>query len=202
MKLPVRQLSTRARSGSATLPGLLVASTILLIVVGAVVSTHAFGMRMMRVIQANQGADEPTHRELRRMEVELRSARHVVLGSGDERSFEELPANVVQAANALQVRPADDTNQFVRYFHDSRDGCFKRFECGDARPKTIADGIADANVFTVEDHGGTVLTNVPGNRVIGVRLRFSRIAATGAEVGKGKYFDAYEVKTKIAVNAW
>jgi hypothetical protein len=184
------------------MPALLVSVAIFLIVIAGILSAHLFGIRMMQVVEANHGMDQTTQAALRRLDAELRSAAAVRVGTGDEWRFQELDSDTLQAGNALEIRPKDSPEQVIRYFHDRREKTLIRTEPGNPKPQTIARHVVNPEVFTVEDHTGTILSNAPTRHIVGVRLSFSEINSTGTEVGRGKHFESYEVNSKVTVNKW
>ncbi len=189
-------------SGSANLPALLVASTILLIAVGGAVSTHMFGLRMMRVVDANRGADKPTLVAVQNLESEIRTAKQVQVGSGSGSQFSQIGEDAAQVGNALQIYPTDDSRVFIRYYRDDKSQSLNRIASGERTPISVIANVSNSDVFGIEDHTGKVLTNVPSSIIIRTRLNFSKIATTGTDVGTGKPYNSYEIKSQIAFSSW
>jgi hypothetical protein len=199
---PVRRARSAGCDGSANLPALLIGASILLVVVGAALSTHIFGVKMMHVVEAGRGLDDSTRQAIQKLEEDIRSAKDVQVGNGDAGKFTPVDSDSPQKGSALQIYPTNNTSQFVRYYRNSSDSTLNRIATGDRSPVQVAANILNAEIFTLEDHTGTVLTNQPNSRVVHTRLNFSKTATTGSAVGAGKGFDSFEINSRIAFSLW
>jgi len=201
-RLPIRPGGSVGCRGSANLPALLIGASILLVVVGAALSTHVFGLRMMHVVEANRGLDEATRVAIQKLEAEIRSAKDVQVGTGDAYQFKPCDPNGLQSGDALQIYPTNDVRQFIRYYRSASDRSLSRLASGERTPTLVVGNVANAAVFTLENHSGVVLTNLPANRIVHTRLSLSKTASTGSDIGPGKGFDSFEINSKIAFKMW
>jgi hypothetical protein len=72
---------------------------------------------------------------------------------------------------------------------------------GARTPTVIAHALRNSLVFSAEHFGGTILTNPENQCVIGVNLQFNQLQFPFIDIGPGKYYDAYELQTRIARRA-
>lgn len=174
----------------------MVATSIFLIVVGGVLASHLFGMRMLAPTAARQKASDESRKLLNVMANEIRSARTVKLGTGTASSFTENPSNFKQVGNAVQLWPTTNTNIFIRYFRDSG-RTLRRTTNNSTTSTAIATGIASYYPFSYEDFSGNMLFTPQVNAIVAVQLQYAEIGADGQPVGSGRYFNYYSWKTRI-----
>jgi prepilin-type N-terminal cleavage/methylation domain-containing protein len=180
-----------------TIPELLIAMTIFVLVVGAVVAANFFGFRMIGVTQPKLGASTKTRATVSQMIADISSAKILRIGTGDSSSFTPVGFGQARQGDAIQLHPSTDTNVFVRYFRDTTNRLTRLFSTnGVATTSTIASAVT-TNVFTAEDITGAPLTNDYNNMVIGVLLQFYELNGTGTPVGSNKYFKSYQVQTRV-----
>jgi hypothetical protein len=175
----------------------MVATSVFLLVVGGVISSHLFGMRMMEPTTARQRAADESRKLLNTLANDIRSARTVRLGSGSSSSFTEVGMNALQRANAIQIYPTTNTTIYLRYFRDSATKTLRRVTNGTTISVPIVSGVTTTYPFTFEDFRGTILTNDQMNSVVGLALQYSEVGSGGQPVGSGKYFESYSWKTHI-----
>lgn len=185
------------RTAAFTISELMVATAILLLVVGGVISSHLFGMRMMEPTNARQRAADESRKLLNTLANDIRSARTVRLGSGSATAFTEVGMNALQSANAIQVYPTTNTAIYLRYFRDSATKSLRRVTNGTTTSTLVVSGVNTTYPFTFEDFSGNVLTNDQMNSVVGLSLQFSEVGSGGQPVGSGRYFQSYSWKTHI-----
>jgi len=202
MKLPrhihFRQQARRQlQSPGYTLTEVMVTMAVICLIMASVMSCHLFGMRLFEASKAKLGASDEARIAIGSMITEIRAAKLVRVGNGSVAGFVENAPNQAQAGNAIQIYPANDTNQFIRYFHDSQDRKLKRTTNGWGDSHVIASSISNHVVFAAEDFSGTILTNNENNRVIGVSLQFYQLQYPSVPIGPGNLYDFYQLRTKI-----
>ena len=201
---PAGAMSAPARAAGArafTLPEVLIAMSIATLVLGAVMGSHLFGLRMFELTRAKLGASDDARRALNLMIGEIRAAKVVRIGQGDQTAFAEIPPNTPQAGNAIQVYGSTNTNSFVRYFYLPADRSLRRLASGSAQPTVVAGSVSNQTVFTSEDFSGRILTNNENNRVIGLALQFYQLQYPAVAIGPGNHFDSYQLRTRITRRA-
>ncbi|HIG27964.1 MAG TPA: hypothetical protein EYQ50_09260 [Verrucomicrobiales bacterium] len=185
------------RMRAFTLSELIIASTVFLLVLLGLVSSHLFGMRLFQTTQMKLGVQQEARTVLIQLSEEIKSSRRVRIGRGDFFSFLPSLSGEPQIGNAIQIYPSQDTNDFIRYFRDPTDQNLKRLSSSGTGPDIIARAITNEFVFSAEDHLGNILTNNRNNRVVGMELNFYQLQNPTLNLGPGQLFDEYRWTTRI-----
>lgn len=174
-----------------TLPEVMVAMTLFLMVLAAVVTSNLFGVRMLEVTQPKLDAEVQARRLVARLVEEVRSVSNARVGMGDESTFSPFASGVLRSGNALQLW---ETNAavFVRYYRDAASEQLMRVTNG-GWPEVIIGGVTNEQVFTAEDFEGVTQTEDPEAVVIGVTLHFGSVGR-GATVGPDHLIKGYELR--------
>ena len=198
-KLP--QLPPTPSTGRAqlafTITEMMISLSLLGLVLGGVITSHLFGLRMYEISKVKLGASDEARKAISLMISEIRSAKIIALGDGSLSTFSEVPMNTLQQGTAIQINSSTNTNFFIRYFWDVTDNKLKRTTNGSSAVSIVADYITNNLVFTSEDYTGTVLTNNQNNRVIGLTLQFYQLQYPVVRIGPGNLYDFYQLRTKI-----
>lgn len=192
---------TRPRAAAYSLPEFMVAMTIMLLFMAAILTSHLFGLRLFELVKAKLGASDEARSAISKLVSEIRSAKIVRIGSGSLTGFTEIPPNTSQIGNAVQIYATTNTSAFIRYYWDATDQKLKRTVNGATYVSVVANSISNQLVFTSEDHAGQVLTNNRNNRVIGLTLQFYQLQYPLVAIGPGQLFDYYQLRTKITRRA-
>jgi type II secretory pathway pseudopilin PulG len=190
---PSRRRSLRA----FTIAELMVTMTIVLLVMGGLLSAHFFGLRLFELTKAKLGASDEARAAISTLIQEIRSAKLLRIGDGSLATFTEVGVDSLQKGSAIQVYATSNTNLFVRYFWDAADKKLKRTTNGATYVSVVANSISNQLVFTSEDYTGKILTNNENNRVIGLTLQFYQLQYPAVSIGPGNYYDFYQLSTKI-----
>lgn len=180
-----------------TLPELLVTMTLFLIVMAAIISSHAFGLKMYELTKSKLGASDEARSAISKLMGEVRNGKVIRIGNGNLSSFTEVPIDTTQKGSAIQIYPTTSTNTFVRYFWDSSDRKVKRTTDGASSVQVVVNSVSNEFVFTAEDYRGNILTNNENNRVIGLTFQFYQLQYPIVAIGPGKLYDFYQLRTKI-----
>jgi prepilin-type N-terminal cleavage/methylation domain-containing protein len=183
----------RKRRGGFTLPEIMIAMTIFLLVVMGVLTTHIFGLKMATVNQTKLQATREAREALNRVRNDIRSGRIVYIGTGTDSSFTRIPVNNPQRGNAVLIHPTLNTNQFVLYYLDSSEDVLKR-RSSSGQIAVVANYITNSMPFQAEDYLGQVLTNDLNNRVVRMNLEFYQWEFP-------EEFDYYRLQTKVTRRA-
>ncbi|HKS37626.1 MAG TPA: hypothetical protein VJW76_10585 [Verrucomicrobiae bacterium] len=181
-----------------TLTEVLVASSVFLLAIGAVLLGNSFGMRMLAITQPKLAAGDQVRRTMNQLISDIRSAKFVRVGNGGLTSFTNVAVPNPKQGNAIELYATADTNVFVRFFRDAADQKLKRIISGTSNATTVASAISNNIVFRAEDHTGLVLTNDQHNLVIGITLQYYELASTNTPVGAGNYYKSFALETRIA----
>ncbi len=189
------------RTLAFTLPEALIAMSLFLVVMGGVVFSHIYGMRLFQLSRSKLGASDEARRAISKLVEEIRSAKIIRIGSGGLTNFATCGITDTQSGNAIQVYPTTNTTSFVRYYWDSVDNRLKRTTNGVSAVYVVANAISNQVVFTAENHLGQVLTNNNNNRVIGLTLQFYQLQYPTINIGPGGLYDFYQLRTRITRRA-
>ena len=180
MKLPVPSLNS-SRGGSPksvkgfTLPEILIALTVFMIVLAGILAANLFGLRMFQVNAAKLNATEWSRYTFGKITDEIRTCNTVSVGNMDTNgSFEGLLPGEVQQGSAIEIQPTTNSTTLIYYFVDSLDETFRRtvFTTNSANTTILADSVTNTVVFKAQDFTGQVLTNNQNNQVIHLTLEF------------------------------
>ena len=188
-----RPLPSRVRNTGFTLPEIMVAMTIFLLVVMGVLTTHIFGLKMAAVNQSKLLATQDAREALNHVRDDIRSGKIVYVGNGTESSFTRIPANRPQQGNSILIHQTLNTNRFVQYFLDPSDDALKRRNSG-GQIVVVANFITNLIPFRAENCLGQVLTNDQNNRVIRMNLEFYQWEFP-------EEYDYYGLQTKVTRRA-
>jgi hypothetical protein len=187
---------TTGRRGGFTLTELMVTLALTMVIVGAAVMAHLYGIHMFEFVRPKVVACDEARDTVSRLIEEIRSANEIKVGTGNLTNFVEAPLNTAQMGNAIRVFPTTNTTVFVTYFWDATDQTLKR--TADRRTAMIlARSVTNQFVFSARDFQGTLLSNADNNRVIDVELKFNQMQYPKAPPGKGNLYDFYQVRTRI-----
>lgn len=188
----------RAGQAGFTLVEIMVTCMIALVIVGALMSSYMYGMRMFSIVKPKLVTSDQARHTISKMIQEVRSAGTIQVGTGTETRFTAAPFNSPQAGNAIQIFPnVESTNMFIRYFRDDSDDTLRRITNVDTNSTVMAREVTNAVPFTAEDFLGKVLTNRQNNKVIGLHLEFSSLPYTTGKTGPGTLYDYYQLRTRI-----
>ena len=189
--------SSRAWQRAFTLPEMMCTMAIFSLVLAGLVASQLYGLRMCQVTNPKLDSSEQARDALNHLMGDIRSARLIRIGTGSLNSFAEFGLDQAQRGNAIQVYLSLNTNNYVRYYLDSRDNKLKRTTNGTSSIEVLANAVTNSQVFTSEDFAGNVLTNNHANRIIGLKLEFYQIQYPKMAVGPGRYYDYYQLHTRI-----
>jgi type II secretory pathway pseudopilin PulG len=155
-----------------TLPELLITSTLFLLLVGAILSAHLFGLKMAKITEAKLKASSSARDALGKMTDEIRNCSRLWVGNVTNGTFVALLDGVPQTGDALLIQPTTNTNNFIVYFINPSDGSFRRTTSDTGTTTILAQAVTNTMVFCAQDYLGHPLTNSQINRVIHVTLEF------------------------------
>lgn len=206
---PLAARRRRNASGNAlhqcsahTLPEVLIASAIMVMVMAGIVSSHLLGMRLFEITKAKLGASDDARTTISFMISEIRAAKDIRIGSiTGTTNFTEVALETPQTGSAIEIYPSTNHSIVVRYFIDSTDTKLKRVG-SNGKPTVIASSITNRMVFSSEDYTGAVLRSNINNRVISLTLQFYQLQYPTVSIGPGQLYDFYQLRTKITPRAF
>lgn len=186
------------RYAGFTLPEVMMASGLLVILLGATIGSHLFGMRIMERISAKSSASGDARKTIYTLHQEVSSAKNAAVGAGNASSFTAASMNSLQTGNALQIYPSTNTNVFIRYYLDTSTKTLWRRTESAGVGASVAGAIKNTNIFALEDYSGSVLSNSQSSAVVALDLQFSQVQNANFPVGPTNSYTGYQVRTKIA----
>ena len=193
--------SVGRRRRAFTLPEIMTAMAIFSLVVVAMVSIQIFGMRMYRISETKLAATANGRKALNQIRNDIRTAKIVTVGNGNQSGFTNISDNTAQIGNAIQVYPTTNLNNYARYYLDANANSLKRFNSLNQEVEVIAEYITNRLVFQAEDYRGNALTNHQNNRVIRILVEFYQWEYPVAYAGNGGMYDYYRLQTRATRRA-
>src|SRR5271170_3285274 len=141
------------RNRGFTLPEILIALTIFVLLIAGVISANLFGLRMFQVNQTKLNATEWSRRTFGEITDEIRSCNTVLIYNVDTNGiFTGLLPDETQQGNAIQIYPTTNTDSYTIYFANLSDQTFRRTEIAPGVTNTIilADSVTNVIIFTAE----------------------------------------------------
>jgi type II secretory pathway pseudopilin PulG len=163
------------RSGELafTLPELMVTVAILILLVGAMVSTNLFGLRMFQIEETKLNASDEAHKIVGVLMDEIHSCDSFQIGIVTNGTFTGLPLGAAQIGPALIVYPTTNTTNFIVYYVNAADQKFRRTTNARGSTKILAQSVTNVtDLFRAQDYQGNLLTNSQDNTVLHLKLEF------------------------------
>jgi type II secretory pathway pseudopilin PulG len=181
-----------------TLPELLIAMTVFILMLAGIVSANLFGLRMFQFNSTKLNATDWSRRTFGQITDEIRSCNSFsILNVDTNGNFTGLLDGEMQQGNALQIYPTTNTSSYTIYFVNLPDATFRRRATAPGGSKTfiLADSITNSMVFSAQDRSGNVLTNNQNNQMIHLMLEFYQ---TGRFMQRPDY---YKLETSVTRRA-
>jgi type II secretory pathway component PulJ len=203
MKPAFAQSGRKGRSRGFTLAEALVASTTLVMVIGAVMAANLWGMAMLQRSQVWLSSSDDARDTMGRLHEDVRTASTIYVGTGSLAGFTAAGATNIQAGNAMLLYGSTNTNSWVLYYYDSASNMLYRTNwngssAGDFRLATANPITNDNYIFTMQDYLGNVLSNATPYPVIAVYLSFTKLQNPQIEIAPGSPVDFYQINSRIA----
>jgi prepilin-type N-terminal cleavage/methylation domain-containing protein len=158
-----------------TLPEILVAMTVFLLVLMGIIYANVFGMTMFQITKTKLDARTWSRQTADKMVVQVHACNTVWVGNlTSEGVFATLLDGETQQGSGLLIYPTTSTNNFTIYFVNLPDETFRQTVATPSGTNTVilADSVTNAVAFSAQDFSGNVLTNNENNRVIHLTLEF------------------------------
>ena len=207
---PQSKTSRCLKSATAghTLIEAFMASFIMIIVIGALMSAHLMGMRQNQLVQSKCGASDSSRRALQQLPKDIRSAKMWNIGTlgGNGGTNFIADTNGIEQGTALQLCDTTNGSQFTVYFFDLTDaansnGRLMRSSITNWNPVVICSNLIDTLYFTAESYNGVPATNSLNSKsfknVIHVNLQFCQFQYPQTQVGSNGLYDYYKLEFKI-----
>jgi Tfp pilus assembly protein PilW len=184
-----------------TLVEVMVASAIMVFVLGGFMAMNIFALRYNGTMQLKLQACNDARNAINQVATDIRSAGLVRVGNGNASSFTETGFGQRQQGNAIQLYPSKlNTNNYIVYYCDVNDQLLNRAVSA-SNVVVLARAVTNSLVFTSENFRGQVLSNNFNNRVIGVFLQFQQAPSPGGTSQRGFLYDYYQIHTRVTRRA-
>jgi prepilin-type N-terminal cleavage/methylation domain-containing protein len=204
----------RARGAGFTLPEILIAMTIFVVLIGAVVVLQLFAVRIYYLAATKITATADGRKTMTFIREAVREAKTIYIGSytssGSSGTFSAVGSGTNQIGSALLLFPTTDTTSGQIFFQNqSASNLCSVLITG--IPANNTNGVFTGSinslttntlfvtnhlVFQAEDYLGNVLTDNSNNRVIHVTLQFCMLEYPVAGIGTNQMYDYYELHTR------
>jgi hypothetical protein len=221
MKQPSpHRLGSRQRSARAfTISEMLIAMTIFIMAIGALVYTQIFALRIYTLAATKLSATRDGRQAMSEIREQIRRAKTLDVGnctSAGAGSFTMVGGTNVAKGNALQIFPTTNVIPYIIYYLDTSTttNYLKKYVAAgyattggvavvtNSAVTRLAAYITNQIIFWAEDYRGNVLTNDPrNNRVYRVELQFYQWEYPVAAVGPGNMYDFYQLRSRATRRA-
>jgi hypothetical protein len=153
----------------------MIAVAIFIILLGGLMATNMFGLRMFQIEQAKLSASDGARKIVGGLVNEIRSCDSYQIGTvGTNGTFTALSLNATQTGPALIVFPIPNNNtNFIVYYVTSSDKKFRRATHAKGSTRVLAQSVTNiTDLFRGQDYAGNVVTNIQDNTVLHVKLEF------------------------------
>jgi prepilin-type N-terminal cleavage/methylation domain-containing protein len=168
--------SARSRSSKPvqgfTLPEILIAMTVFMLVVAGVVYANLFGLKMFQINQGKLMEVEWSRSTFGKITDEVHTCNNVLIGNGTNGGYTGLLDGEAQQGSSLLIYPTTDTNTYIFYYFNPSDQTFRRTTQVPDSTVILAESVTNSIIFSAQDFSGNVLTNKENNRVIHLKLEF------------------------------
>ncbi len=156
-----------------TLPEMLIAMTVFLLLIGGIIAANLFGLRMFQVTATKLNASTWSRQTSEKIAAEVHACNAMWVGNITTNGvFEGLLDGEAQQGTALLIYPTTNTTNYILYFVNPSDQTFRRTTDQAGTAEVLADSVTNVMVFAAHNFSGDVLTNSANNRVIHLTLEF------------------------------
>ena len=168
---------TRSRRNLAdgrgfTLPELMIALTIFMLLLGGIIFGNIFGLKMFQMTETKLNMTKWARETREQLTDVIRMCNQLQIGNMTSGTFVAVLDGEPQQGNGLLVYPTSNTNNFVLYFINAADQTFRQASNQTNSSIILAGSITNSLAFSAQDLAGTTLTNNLNTRVIHVLLEF------------------------------
>ena len=131
------------------------------------------------------------------IEMDVRAARLLDIGSGSAASFAPAQSGAPQEGNAMQLSFTTNNAIYVRYFVDAASSTLYRQLSWETNPRPLAQNLATSQIFSGEDYLGVTQTGENDATVVRVLMNFSQLTYPRVNVGGTNFFESFQLQTRI-----
>jgi prepilin-type N-terminal cleavage/methylation domain-containing protein len=154
-----------------TLPEILIAMAVFLLVVGAIISTNLFGLKMFQMTNTKLIVTQWSRQTIGKLTDQVRGCYSVQVGNMTNGSFVGFLPGETQQGTCLNIQPTSNATSQIYYYVNLTNQTFLQTDQSGNTVK-LADSVTNTLPFSAQDFSGTVLTNNNKNSVIHLTLEF------------------------------
>jgi prepilin-type N-terminal cleavage/methylation domain-containing protein len=204
----------RRRARAFTLPEMMVAVSIFVVMVLGIIYTMLFGMRYDQLVCSKLGASDKSRMSFELLTGEIRAAKSWSIGNGNQNGFTPCGNATAQVGNALSLTNSGSTISWVRYWFDTNRCQLYRRTSGAATIQTIAQNLTNTGLtglsmaFHAEKRFNTnlvtsitssdILQDLEYKYVVATTMEFCQYQYPLTRVGPGYYYNYYCIQIKAA----
>jgi len=205
MKLPCSHARTLHPLRAFTLVEVMVASTILVVVVGGVIMCNLFGLAMAARQQIWLDASSDSAQAVGTLMTDIRSANTLFVGSYVSNTFTVAANGVQQSGNAIMIYPTTNTSSWFLYYYDpvlnnlDRTNYYGPGMPGDFKLVSANPITNDSThpIFTEVDYTGTPTSNAATIASVQIYLSFTKLQDPQIVIENGSVVDLYQIITTV-----
>jgi hypothetical protein len=200
------QAANRGQRQGSTLIEIMFASTILVMLIIAIMAAHLVGLREDQWVESKSGASDSSRKILNQLPVDIKSSKMWFIGNMSGTNF-VVATNTAQAT-ALELFPTTNSSQpaIIYYFDlsnsNNSDGHLLRGVNTNWNPVVISSNLVNwlgnGYTFNVENYTGSFATNSGGSKsykqVIHVILQYCMFQYPLTVVGTNGLYDFYKIE--------
>jgi len=160
-----------AAAGAFTLPEVLTAIAIFVMVVASVVTVQVIGLKLNALAASKLVSAASSAKVLNQIRNRVLEAYSVVVGNGSSTSFTPTGST----GNALQVYPGANTNNFIRFFQSTNTSALYEWNSANSQLWLLASNVTNATVFGTLDFQGNMSSSSTEHYTILMTLQFAQL---------------------------
>jgi prepilin-type N-terminal cleavage/methylation domain-containing protein len=158
-----------------TLPELLIAITIFTLLVGGIVASNLWGLRLFQVTRTKMNATAWSRLTMEKLQDDIHGCASLQLGSVTNNLFTGVLDGQLQQGSGLLIYPSSDTNNYILYYINAADHTLRRAATNDS--VILANSVVNPQPFSAQGMAGNILTNRANNALIHVVLNIQQPAS-------------------------
>jgi prepilin-type N-terminal cleavage/methylation domain-containing protein len=162
---------TRTRYQGFTLPEILIALTIFLLVIAGITYAHVFGLRLFQMTNTKLRVTQWARLTIEKLTDQIHGSYSVQVGNKTPGGFTGFLPGETNQGTGLLIQPTGNTNNYIVYFVNLADQTFQRTDQS-GNTVILADSVTNTVAFSAQDFSGNVFTNTQQNQVIHLTLEF------------------------------
>src|ERR1017187_286484 len=159
-----------APSHGFTLPEMLIALTIFMLMLGGIIFANLFGLKMFQMTETKLNVTAWSRQTIEKLTDEIHTCNGAQVGNVTTGAFVALLDGETQQGTGLLIYPTANITNYIIYFVNPSDQTFRRTTDQPGSAVVLASSVTNTLAFSAQDLAGTVLTNNLNNRVIHLAL--------------------------------